>query len=1258
MSQSVFISYCRDDDEPFAKQLHKNLTRAGFEVWWDRVSMPSRRLTFYQEIADAIRSHDRLILVVGPKAAVSASVRQEWQWALRLDKPITPILRKGDYTHLPGELSALQCDDFRDNAQYRIQLAKLVENLRRPEPPLGALFGVPSLPPHFLDRPDLLCQVKNALLADLKKPVVITASDARVGMHGMGGIGKSVLAAAIAHDREVRRSYPNGIIWLTIGQQPDLVRLQHDVARHLGSKEHFDTEPQGRGVLQQLLAQKAVLLVLDDVWQTSDAQAFDVLGPRCRTMVTTRDAGILHTLGGPSVAVALLTEQEALQLLADAVGVEPSALPPPAFEIVKKCEYLPLAVALCGGMVKKHGGDWTVVIERLRRADIEKIGDPQAIDERHRSVWRAMQVSVDVLPPDEQRRFAELTVFVRDNPVPEAAVATLWSHTGNLSDLDTTDLLMNLADHSLIRLHQKPATTGEPIERSVSLHDLLYDYATRLAGEGQALNEVLLAAYRKRCTHGWPTGPNDGYFYQNLAYHLHMAGLNDEFYALLTMTPEWMIQKTLKVGGDTSYLDDLQLAMADFAEPVEAPRFLAFVRLRVAQEVAKHRHGSSTDQELQILVLIGREQEALANAGMQERALDRLRGFLVVHSAHREAGKGDVALLETALKILDDIKDSSEWAEAHGALAVAFVASGRVNDGRKHIQDMKEACAGLKTFESNTFRLGAAKELVDIGQLPLAIDVLNGLDIEEYEECIEEPYALIRILARSGREKDAKIAAERLVQRTEDCASMSAEYDDETWHELRDIEIVRATIALAQGFQEAGRQQYATRLFAEAESKAREVYEPEAMYVQLELCLALTSVGRLDEAHRAASRFGHLISESPAGTFSKEIKVKQAKALSALAIALYEAGRTDECRGLLRQIRKIAKGIRNHGLAAEALQELALALARTSDLMGATRLLDLARERHGRESIDWRLATTMTACFEALHELGPQFSSRATMVFRCACEACLNIEMSGPARWALCHIGAAATLSHRDKAARSLLGRALEALHDDDTIFELPSSSELAIELARAGLFSKAHAVARKIKRDFYLLEAKSGIAALLSKAGRAQQAAKTFAFCRRLDKESFSAHLRAYVFAIDLARAGRLTEAREIAESVDDQAQRARALYWISARLFQMNRRSQAEEAFQAADRIDSEVHPSSVGVHTRARTAALFSRDRPVEALAAFRPSDLDDFIGMLSESSSAIGRIYPGSFYLVLLEAMRIVGWVRPDWCKLAQRLDAAG
>jgi hypothetical protein len=49
MPVRVFISYSRSDDEAFVRRLYESLKAAGFDVWFDRVSMPSRELTFSKE---------------------------------------------------------------------------------------------------------------------------------------------------------------------------------------------------------------------------------------------------------------------------------------------------------------------------------------------------------------------------------------------------------------------------------------------------------------------------------------------------------------------------------------------------------------------------------------------------------------------------------------------------------------------------------------------------------------------------------------------------------------------------------------------------------------------------------------------------------------------------------------------------------------------------------------------------------------------------------------------------------------------------------------------------------------------------------------------------------------------------------------------------------------------------------------------------------------------------------------------------------
>jgi hypothetical protein len=186
-------------------------------------------------------------------------------------------------------------------------------------------------------------------------------------MHGMGGIGKSVLAATLARDRKIREAFPDGIVWVGLGPLPNVADLQRRVHRDLGGDGAFQTEHEGRVKLRDLLKDKGVLLILDDVWRREDVDWFNVLGPRCRAMITTRDAGLLTSLGGTHHQVELLTDAEALNLLAQAAGVERDKLPSEAADLIAECGRLPLAVGLCGGLIR-HGFAWAKVLDQLRNS--------------------------------------------------------------------------------------------------------------------------------------------------------------------------------------------------------------------------------------------------------------------------------------------------------------------------------------------------------------------------------------------------------------------------------------------------------------------------------------------------------------------------------------------------------------------------------------------------------------------------------------------------------------------------------------------------------------------------------------------------------------------------------------------------------------------------------------------------------------------------------------------------------------------------
>jgi NB-ARC domain/SEFIR domain len=226
------------------------------------------------------------------------------------------------------------------------KLRSLLPGERKSEGALGRLVNVPDSPPHFLPRPGDLQTLKDAVLAGITKPVALTGTG-KLGVQGMGGIGKTVLAAALVRDREVRQAFPDGIYWLTVGQKPNLLDLQNQLLRHwTGSQETLTTEQEAKDALREALEGRSALLVLDDVWNVDHAAAVAVTAPPARLLVTTRNSEVLVDLGAEEHRVDIVSLAEALRMLADWTGQQSSdTLPPEAAEVAKECGYLPLALA-------------------------------------------------------------------------------------------------------------------------------------------------------------------------------------------------------------------------------------------------------------------------------------------------------------------------------------------------------------------------------------------------------------------------------------------------------------------------------------------------------------------------------------------------------------------------------------------------------------------------------------------------------------------------------------------------------------------------------------------------------------------------------------------------------------------------------------------------------------------------------------------------------------------------------------------------
>src|SRR5262249_51160613 len=76
------------------------------------------------------------------------------------------------------------------------------------------------LPPYFVPRPDDLERVRQALFSAGPGPGLVMSA-----VYGMGGIGKTTLAADLVRQADVRDHFEDGILWATLGQNPEVRSL-------------------------------------------------------------------------------------------------------------------------------------------------------------------------------------------------------------------------------------------------------------------------------------------------------------------------------------------------------------------------------------------------------------------------------------------------------------------------------------------------------------------------------------------------------------------------------------------------------------------------------------------------------------------------------------------------------------------------------------------------------------------------------------------------------------------------------------------------------------------------------------------------------------------------------------------------------------------------------------------------------------------------------------------------------------------------
>jgi tetratricopeptide (TPR) repeat protein len=344
---------------------------------------------------------------------------------------------------------------------------------------------LPPTLPGFIGRVVQLDELDAQLTTDGRPSVVAISA-----LSGTAGVGKTTLAVCWAH--RVADRFPDGQLYVNLRGFDPTGTMMTPAEAVRGFLEALDVAPQRvptnlpaqLSLYRSLLADRRVLVVLDNARDVDHVRPLLPGSPTCLTVVTSRNqlSGLVATEGARPITVDLLSSAEAWQLLARRLSADRvTAEPQPVDQIIERCARLPLALAVVAARAAAHPGfPLATLAAELREAggrlNAFDCGDP-VTDVRAVFSWSYRSLTADA---------ARLFRLLGLHPGPDIGTPAAASLAG-ISLGQVRRLLTELARAHLVTEH----APGR-----FSFHDLLRAYAAELADTLDGADTRRMAMHR------------------------------------------------------------------------------------------------------------------------------------------------------------------------------------------------------------------------------------------------------------------------------------------------------------------------------------------------------------------------------------------------------------------------------------------------------------------------------------------------------------------------------------------------------------------------------------------------------------------------------------------------------------------------------------------------------------------------------------------------------------------------------------------
>ncbi|KAL0703991.1 hypothetical protein Bca4012_070416 [Brassica carinata] len=318
-----------------------------------------------------------------------------------------------------------------------------------------------------------------------------------VGLHGMGGVGKTTLLTQINNKFSKTGEGFDIVIWVEVSRNASVRKIQESIAKKLGlvGKEWDEKDDKERALdIHNVLRRKKFVLLLDDIWEKVNLSAVGVPYPStengCKVVFTTRSRDVCGRMGVyDPIEVTCLDPDKAWDLFKKKVGENTleshSDIPKLARQVAEKCRGLPLALNVIGETMacKSTVQEWHLALDVLTSSAQEFSGMEDEI-------LPILKYSYDNLK-GEQAKSCFLYCSLLYHSFEKERLIEYWICEGFIDEKEGRERAFNVGNEILWTLVRASLLEEDEYTPYLKIHDVVRDMGLWIASD--------LGKHKERC---------------------------------------------------------------------------------------------------------------------------------------------------------------------------------------------------------------------------------------------------------------------------------------------------------------------------------------------------------------------------------------------------------------------------------------------------------------------------------------------------------------------------------------------------------------------------------------------------------------------------------------------------------------------------------------------------------------------------------------------------------------------------------------